>query len=97
MESAAFRAAGAALFGERWQGPLAQATGINGRSVRQMAAGARPVPDNLALALDRAEQALERIDGLRDRFGEPGTIALTGEDHPAAVMARALLAEALRR
>ena len=45
MTPAELRAAGRLLYGDRWQTPLAQALGVNPRTVRGWFSGRRPPPD----------------------------------------------------
>lgn len=62
-----FRQAGAALYGPRWQQPLADALGVNPRRVRAWAAGHEPpvgVWDDLLVLLEGNEQELERVQAL---------------------------------
>ena len=97
MKAEDLRASAEELLGERWQSPLSAITGIAPRSVRRMASGAQPVPERLALALDRALKVLDLIAELTAEHGAPGEIVLSGEDDPAIVWARAMVAESLRR
>jgi hypothetical protein len=45
------RAAGVALYGERWHPALADALGINVRSIQRMAAGKREIPERFRAEL----------------------------------------------
>lgn len=48
MTPAELRAAGEALYGERWQTPLARALGVTARLVRYWLAEDRPIPPRRA-------------------------------------------------
>ena len=53
---------GRALFGDDWQAPFAHALDRSGRSVRQLAAGERPVNDELVRDLIRiCEERSEKL------------------------------------
>jgi len=47
MTTAEFRNVGEALYGSRWQRPLARAIGVSDRWVRRLAAGERQVSDHI--------------------------------------------------
>ena len=55
MTPATFRTAGKCLYGPRWHSSLAEALGVNRRTIRRWASGEYPVPseieDMLRLAL----------------------------------------------
>lgn len=52
-----FRALGALLWGSHWQTPMAQALGVNARTVRRWAAGDRAIPGPAIAALKALEAA----------------------------------------
>src|SRR5487761_1790015 len=74
---------GRALYGERWQTPLARMLSIADRSVRRWLAGESAVPAGVAdeieelLARDRAHQALNHLIELQSEMGRPTEIRLT--------------------
>lgn len=51
MHSEEFKRLAVELYGYGWAKQLASATGINDKSLREMAKGYRPVPDTLAALL----------------------------------------------
>ena len=67
MTRAEFVAAGQALFGESWIGPLASASGIERRSIARMASGAIDVPADLAEPLSRAALLIGDLRAVIDR------------------------------
>lgn len=52
MSPDALRAAGKALYGERWQSPLADSLAVNRRSVKRWVDGDWPIPDRIAAEVD---------------------------------------------
>jgi hypothetical protein len=62
------RRTGEALFGERWQSPLARALGVGGRTMRHWMAGDNPIPDTLHI--DLFNLALQREEALREVRGD---------------------------
>tara|TARA_R100000655_G_scaffold7725_4_gene20578 strand:- start:375 stop:596 length:222 start_codon:yes stop_codon:yes gene_type:complete len=66
-----FKKAGAALFGERWHHPLAEALGVNPRSIQRFASGSRDIPDRFRSEL---------IQLLENKGGEIGLIIKELED-----------------
>lgn len=65
MSSRLLKRAGEALYGERWQSPLARDLGVADRTVRRWVDGSTDVPDGIYLDLHRLcmERAAE-IDDL---------------------------------
>lgn len=49
-------ACGQALYGERWQSPLARDVGVSDRTMRRWVAGTQPVPPGLTADLLRLTQ-----------------------------------------
>lgn len=86
-----------ALFGEGWQAPLADATGINPRSIRRMAAGAQPVPQRLVAALTAARRVLDLIADLAERHGEADQIDMQGDDRQLVDWTKALVSASIHR
>lgn len=68
------RRCGEALYGERWQSPLARDLDISDRHMRRMVSGAADVPDGVYLDLHRllTERAAE-IDDLLAALPEAAT------------------------
>lgn len=63
------RRCGEALYGERWQSPLARDLDISDRHMRRMVSGASDVPDGVYLDLHRLlTERAERIDDLLARL-----------------------------
>ena len=102
MTSAELAAAGRALYGERWQSPLARALGLSDRHMRRLVAGERAITEETALAIERllarrrADQALDEIERLSAEHGAPAEIALTEGRDEVGRRATELVAEALR-
>ena len=62
-------AAGQALYGDRWQTPMARLLGVSDRTVRRWVAGQRPVPwDALAVALTALNRKMGEMDSLAGRL-----------------------------
>lgn len=88
-----------ALLGEGWKNPLADATGINRRSIGKMAAGEKPVPPRLADALTAASRVLTMLAELTEEHGPVGAndeIRIGGDDRQLADWTKAVVAAALR-
>lgn len=68
MGAETLRKVGEALFGERWQSPLARALGVGGRTMRHWVAGDNPIPDTLPF--DLYNLALKREEALREVRGD---------------------------
>ena len=60
-------ACGRALYGDRWQSPLARDLGVADRTMRRWVAGSYPVPEGIAAALLKLVQ--ERRGELRELAG----------------------------
>lgn len=60
-------ACGRALYGDRWQSPLARDLGVADRTMRRWVAGSYPVPEGIAADLLRLVQ--ERQGELRELAG----------------------------
>jgi len=72
------RALALAIWGHRWQGPLARALAVNPRTVRRWASGDVPVPD-------RVEEELRRVVGADKRnFPWPRDEWIVGDGMPDA-------------
>lgn len=96
MNSAAFIALAAELFGERWQTPLSACTDIAPRTIRRIAAGKQPVPAKLAAALCRAREVMDLIDELTSEYGAPDAIDLaTSFDDQFTAWVKAMVVNAL--
>lgn|SRR5487761_1045146 len=93
---------GRALYGERWQTPLARMLSIADRSVRRWLAGESAVPAGVAdeieelLARDRAHQALNHLIELQSEMGRPTEIRLTQGRDAVGRRATKIIATALR-
>ncbi len=61
-------ACGRALYGERWQSPLARDLGVADRTMRRWVAGSYPVPEGIAADLLKLVQ--ERRGELRELAGQ---------------------------
>jgi hypothetical protein len=59
---------GLRLYGQRWQGPLAIALGVNGRTLRRWVSGQNPIPESVAddIATLIAIAGKRRIEGERN-------------------------------
>lgn len=94
--------AGRALFGERWQAPLARALGIDLRRMQRYAAGKFSINPGVAadierlLARHRSNEAMAEIDRLLAEHGAPVEIALTAGRDAVGRQATKLLARALK-
>jgi hypothetical protein len=87
MDRNEFAAAGQALFGESWIGPLAAASGIARRSIARMAAGKAEIPADLAEPMRRAALLIADLRVVIDQ----------GDEHPVTQRTRALLERSLNR
>ncbi|MBV8971897.1 MAG: hypothetical protein JO290_06355 [Sphingomonadaceae bacterium] len=96
MDRATFIALASGLFGERWQSPLADATGINSRSLRRMASGAQPVPQRLADALTASRRVIDLIGDLAAEYGAADEIRMQGDDGQLVDWTKAIVAASLR-
>jgi hypothetical protein len=54
---------GRALYGERWQSPLARDLDVSDRTVRRWMAGEWPIPEGIASDLDRLLRERHRLIG----------------------------------
>lgn len=98
MGRAEFILLASTLFGERWQTPLSNITGIASRTIRYMAAGERPVPAKLATALRRACEVMRLVAELVEEHGEPAQIDLsTSSPDQLTQWVRSFVIEALER
>jgi len=97
MERTEFITLASGLFGEGWQKPLADATGVNARSVRRMASGAQPVPQRLADALLAARRVLDLIADLADEYGDADEIEMRAADRQLVEWTKALVGVSIRR
>ena len=61
-------ACGRALYGDRWQSPLARDLGVADRTMRRWVAGSHPVPEGIAADLLKLVQ--ERRGELRELAGQ---------------------------
>lgn len=93
-----FCAAGQALFGENWIGPMAEASGIERRSIARMAAGKVDVPDDLAEPLRRAALTIADLRAVIAEHAPLDRYELRQSDaDPITVRTAALLARSLNR
>ena len=91
-------AAGQALFGESWIGPLAAASGIDRRSIARMASGAMDVPDDLAEPLHRASLLIVDLRAVIDRHAPVDNFFINAsDDNPVTQRTRAMLERSLNR
>lgn len=92
-----FIAAGQALFGESWIGSLADASGVNRRSIARMAAGKADVPADLAEPLRRAALLIADLRAVIAEHAPIDRYVLNSESDPVTLRTRALLERSLNR
>ena len=92
-----FEAAGVALYGENWIGPLSDASGISRRSIARMASGKADIPDDLAEPVWRATLLIADLRAVIAEHAPVADFVMNAELDHVSQRTRALLERSLNR
>lgn len=92
-----FVAAGTALYGESWIGPLSDTSGVNRRSVARMAAGKADIPADIAEPLRRAALLIADLRSVIAEHAPVADFVMNAEPDQVSQRTRAMLERSLNR